>query len=1640
MKHVTHRITRRAKPTRIRRVCRSSVLESLEERRLLSVALPTPPALSSLPGAANTLYLDFNQHGEAMWSGYSNIAVEVYDIDGNVDTFNAEEEAAIISIWRQVAEDFSPFDINVTTVEPSSGTFRRVAIGNMPDNNLWFYSPVEQPDGTFKLQPNGSGVATSAESVAWVFPEVAGGNRLARAIAATVSHEAGHMLTLDHRSDVNPITGLLLTDGEYSLGSDGLRPIMGDSVNRLWLADRIGWTTGSYSRRTGDLVETFGYGSRPPQDAVATLAAELDLRTDDHDSLGTSSLIRVGNHVEGSGVIETTLDEDWFSFTTAGGFIDLTIVPGSREVAYASNPGNYTTGSALTVADGNLDVKWELHDSTRLIATHDPSSSLGARIQGSLTPGTYSLVVKSANILDGDLGLYSIFGTIPAPPTEVAPQSRVIRIEADQGVFTGTGSVNFTSPIAPGSGPGSTVLFSVDTNSNGRWDAGELVFSTSPVSGDIATASFDTSTLPVGRHSFVARFFDGTSVVNSVATSIEIVSAPNEVPTVASVSASPTIFTRGQNTTLTVNGISDDGSVELVQFVWDFDGSGDISSGDAILGTSTSVLSGQASLVIDTHPINTGLQQFIARARDNNGVWSDWVATTVTVNAPGPTPFIGSISPNASFQGHQFLLTITANEVSNASEVSFYHDTNGNGNLDSGDELLRTDDDGSNGWWWRNSPQNAGFPIGLNRFFAQATGSGGQLSNIVHTTVITYPLDTTPPSVSDVVAPDIHNVTSDYYEFQVTYADNIAIDGDNSFNFSDFDIEVVNSSGSWSVDAEFLYVDPPDDASEVTATYRMPARDGMWNTGHNDEYRISSRLTTAVRDTNGNVVPPGQIGTFRVQVPNVDLSAPVVTLQGISATVDFPSSFGTGPVNLSSIAIDGESGINPSSFQYAINQFDGVAWMGWSEMPQAGATTSLTGLSDGLYAVAVSAANGNAAVASSSVGYLRIDTRPEIGAFSSDSPTVVQGLELLGLTVTGLVDPDGQVTSVDYYWDANDNGQLDIGTDVMVATDYVLSGETTSHVDVSTEGVPIPVGGQRFFAVANDNDGQQSSTAMTMVGVFGQLSVSVSTSSVVENSGASAAMVTVSRTGDLSALLEVVISYGGAFPDGATNLTSLTGPLSVTIPPALSSVSFSVDTIDDALPEIDVQAPVYAFAEGYTDDSDSLLVIDDDTAVSERYIFYKDSNLGNEPAPDKSALMPGETADFSNYTSYSLGINGLMIDIQGLQGTPSSTDFDFKVGNDDFPDTWSPVATDPTISLSPLDAITDRITLEFPNNLISNQWLQVTVKASPNTGLKSDEVFYFGNAIGETGNGTVTNAFGTFVPVNSTDEIDTRNNQGIFRPIDDVYDFNRDKLVNATDQILARNNQTIALGDRPNTALRLITVPAIEGDSAESGEPNGDMPAATISSLVLQAAPLVKESGIQHDTEIDHQEKPSGMRLSEKAVELRRAVVAPELPARRSLSSELAIDADESVLPLRSLFVQASPLIEEAGHQEDTPEQHHRPRLETSHSVQLRHPVAVQWLFDPTSFSPEHSGRRSIGDREARLQMQLFTWLGEEHARGSTAIVFTAETSMVDDNELLALVSNEQSESHHHRTDDFFEDEGWDALLELRISWDKVRI
>lgn len=234
------------------------------------------------------------------------------------------------------------------------------------------------------------------------------------------------------------------------------------------------------------------------------------------------------------------------------------------------------------------------------------------------------------------------------------------------------------------------------------------------------------------------------------------------------------------------------------------------------------------------------------------------------------------------------------------------------------------------------------------------------------------------------------------------------------------------------------------------------------------------------------------------------------------------------------------------------------------------------------------------------------------------------------------------------------------------------------------------------------------------------------------------------------------------------------------------------------------------------------------SSIVGRHLFYNQSGTasplrydGNNAAinanddlaiaTDKVAYLPGSgPSTFANVSSYTKGINGVMIDIAGAHGTITAADFIFRVGNNNTPNSWTAAPAPNSISVRAGAGVSgaDRVVLTWTNGAITKQWLEVVVLANANTNLSplagyptgQADVFFFGNALGDSGSGDTS----TQANVNATDELAARNNpQSVFNniPITNLFDYNRDAQVNSTDALVARNNPT-SIGN----VTRFITV------------------------------------------------------------------------------------------------------------------------------------------------------------------------------------------------------------------------------------------
>ncbi len=272
-----------------------------------------------------------------------------------------------------MSEDYAPFDIDVTTVEPASfadGVAVRVAIGG---DGAWYGTPA---GGVAYVN---SFTNPSLPNTVYVFSSVL---YSAKNVGEASSHEAGHSFGLQHQSQYDANGGKI---AEYYSGpGDGRAPIMGNSYS----ATRGLWWYGTSTSSTtyqDDLAvisrPTNGFGYRP----------------DDYgDSPDTAAPLTTENgQLDAHGIITSTADRDYFEFETGSGTITLSV----------------------TVPNGinNLDSTIELRDmSNGLIASSDPSTGFGATITANVPAGTYCVVVGSHGGYD-DIGQYTVTVTAASP-------------------------------------------------------------------------------------------------------------------------------------------------------------------------------------------------------------------------------------------------------------------------------------------------------------------------------------------------------------------------------------------------------------------------------------------------------------------------------------------------------------------------------------------------------------------------------------------------------------------------------------------------------------------------------------------------------------------------------------------------------------------------------------------------------------------------------------------------------------------------------------------------------------------------------------------------------------------------------------------------------------------------------------------------------------------------------------------------------------------------------------------------------------------------------------------------------------------------------------------------------------------------
>ena len=346
-------------------------------------SIPTSEAflLHSRPGADHVIYLDFDGHHSVNNSWGHNIMFPAFDTNGDPSTFSNNELLSIIAHWQFVAEDFAPFEVDVTTEEPPIDYLTKSGSGDQEWGVRCVHTQATSGFG------NGiGGVAflnsfdDSLDNPVFAFNK---GNNNG---GMTGSHEVGHALGLSHDglngSAYHPGTG----NGGTSWG-----PIMGAPFGKKL----VQWSNGDYTGSTNTQNDV---------NIITKTANGITTKVDDHgDDLATATFIDVGcpdpQHVCVAGLIERRMDVDAFTFTSLGGV--------------------YTIEADVAPVGRNLDILLEVYDDLgALVASENQAGLPHASVTLTLAPGDYLVTVDGV----GKGTTYSDYGSLGEYTMNIIPE------------------------------------------------------------------------------------------------------------------------------------------------------------------------------------------------------------------------------------------------------------------------------------------------------------------------------------------------------------------------------------------------------------------------------------------------------------------------------------------------------------------------------------------------------------------------------------------------------------------------------------------------------------------------------------------------------------------------------------------------------------------------------------------------------------------------------------------------------------------------------------------------------------------------------------------------------------------------------------------------------------------------------------------------------------------------------------------------------------------------------------------------------------------------------------------------------------------------------------------------------------------
>lgn len=346
------------------------------------------PALNSYPSASAVIFLDFDGHTDVTrnWFPLGPLSLAASGMN----------EAKITEVFNRVAEDFRPFNINITT-----------------DSTKYWAAPIDQRmrvviTTTYSWYGSSAGGVSWVNSFRWgtntccfVFSSLLGYDP--KQVAEAASHEAGHTLGLQHQTKYDAACNKITDyDPGSGTGEIGWAPIMGVGYYQNFTLWHNGTTIYGCNSYQSDL------------DIITSADNGFGYREDDHGKTFSTATTPVftANQFEVTGVIERNTDQDMFRF----------IMPANGRLKIDAVPYNVGTGNA----GSDLDMQVSLYnEQENLLSVYNPGNLLSSVADTQLNAGTYYIKVEGKGNLYApsyaSLGSYSMHASIQPNGVAVLP-------------------------------------------------------------------------------------------------------------------------------------------------------------------------------------------------------------------------------------------------------------------------------------------------------------------------------------------------------------------------------------------------------------------------------------------------------------------------------------------------------------------------------------------------------------------------------------------------------------------------------------------------------------------------------------------------------------------------------------------------------------------------------------------------------------------------------------------------------------------------------------------------------------------------------------------------------------------------------------------------------------------------------------------------------------------------------------------------------------------------------------------------------------------------------------------------------------------------------------------------------------------